>query len=66
METRNARISVNNVGKGANTTASANSVGYRIALPNVWISEMGLTRDKREVTLEFDGTCIKITKRKNN
>lgn len=41
-------------------TASANAVGYRVILPNNWMSAMGVSPDNRTVVAKFDGDS-KIT-----
>lgn len=35
--------------------ASANSVGYRVILPNLWMQAMGIDADNRRVVAKFDG-----------
>ena len=56
MEIRQARMIVNKSGKGSST--------FRATLPTVWIREMGLAEDIRDLVLEFDGKEIKIKNKK--
>ena len=45
-------------------TAGSGGITNRITIPTTWIKEMGITEDKREVTLSFDGKKIIIEKDK--
>ena len=44
-------------------TAGHGSRTFKIALPSVWMQEMGITQEARQVELYFDGEEIRITKR---
>ncbi|MGF7059301.1 hypothetical protein [Brassicibacter mesophilus] len=55
MEKRKARMIVNKAGAGNST--------FRATLPALWIREMGLSEDDRDLKLFFDGKVITI---KNN
>ncbi len=56
MEIRNAKLSVNKSGG----TASKGAKTYRITLPNLWIEEMGLGENSRDIELKFSGKSIII------
>ena len=56
MEIRQARMIVNKSGKGSST--------FRATLPTIWIREMGLDEDIRDLVLEFDSKEIKIKNKK--
>jgi hypothetical protein len=51
MEERNANVIFGKAGG----SASKNAYTCKISLPKTWIDRMGVTIDKREVTLAFDG-----------
>ncbi|MCI9626515.1 MAG: AbrB/MazE/SpoVT family DNA-binding domain-containing protein [Clostridia bacterium] len=42
--------------------AGSGSITTRVTLPISWIKKMGLSPDNRQVTAEFDGKKITITK----
>ncbi len=44
--------------------AGSGSITTRVTLPISWIKKMGLSPDNRQVTAEFDGKKITITKTK--
>ncbi len=44
-------------------TAGRGSQTFKIALPSVWVQEMGITENDRQVELSFDGKEIRISKR---
>lgn len=43
-------------------TASKNGITNRVTIPTVWVREMGITKDDREVTLKFENGVITIEK----
>ena len=45
MEKRNLNVSFYKAGNGT---------GTKITLPKPWLSKMGITKEEREVVLEFD------------
>ena len=59
MERRQGKVIVHasggTAGKGGNT--------YKLTLPSVWMRELGINEDDREVELCFDGRSITIVKR---
>lgn len=57
MESRNVKIQINKAGGTASKNAN---VSYKIALPTVWVKEMGLSTDNRDVSISFDGEKIII------
>ena len=59
METRTANLIIGTSGG----TAGGNATNYKLALPSTWIKEMGLTSERRQVELRFDGTSIVITRK---
>lgn len=58
MESRKAKLMVNKSGG----TASKSGVTFRATLPSVWIREMGLNENARDIKLSFDGEKIVIEK----
>ncbi len=58
MEKRKRRLMINKAGG----TAGKNSVNYRISLPAPWIKSMGLSKEDRDLELQFDGEKIIIKK----
>ena len=56
MQERKANILINKAGG----TAGPEGRTYRIALPAVWVKQLGITEENREVLLQFDGECITI------
>lgn len=58
-ETRQSKVGVCRPGGNA----SANARQYRISLPTKWVKEMGITPEKRNVKISFDGAVITIRKR---
>lgn len=61
IEERKAKVLFNKSGGNA----SRNAVTNRITIPTSWIKEMGITRDNREVVLEFKEGVITIKKASN-
>ena len=61
METRSANIIITSPGG----TASKGSCTYKLSLPSVWIKELGITDNSKQVELSFDGTSITISKRRS-
>ena len=43
-------------------TASKNGITNRVTIPTVWVREMGITKDDREVVLKFENGIITIEK----
>ena len=60
-EKRNATIQVSKAGGNA----SKNSLNWRVAIPNTWISELEITKEDREVELILDKKEGKIIIKKN-
>ena len=46
-------------------TASKNGLTNRVTIPTVWVREMGITKDDREVVLKFENGIITIEKSSN-
>lgn len=59
MEKRSGKIIVSSAGG----TAGKNAVTYKVSLPTVWLNELGINADNRELELSFDGTAISIKKK---
>lgn len=57
METRNSKVLVSNAGG----TASRGSKTYKVALPSVWVNELGLGESNRDIELSFDGEKITVS-----
>jgi hypothetical protein len=47
----------------AGGNAGKSSKGYRLSLPTVWMKEMGITEEDRDLELFYDGTEIIIKKK---
>lgn len=58
MEIRNYKLLRRRPGGNAGKT----SIAYNLSLPSKWLKKMGVTPDKREVELSFNGTEITIKK----
>ncbi len=58
MEIRKARI----ISGRSGGNSSKNSENYNISLPTLWVKSLGLGADNRDVTIEFDGEHIIISK----
>lgn len=56
IQARKANILINKAGG----TAGPEGKTYRVALPAVWVKQLGITEEDREVLLQFDGECITI------
>ncbi len=56
IQERKANILINKAGG----TAGPEGKTYRVALPAVWVKQLGITEEDREVLLQFDGECIII------
>lgn len=56
IQARKANILINK----ASGTAGPEGKTYRVALPAVWVKQLGITEEDREVLLQFDGECITI------
>ena len=56
IEERKASILINKAGG----TAGPEAKNYRVALPSVWMKQLGITAGDREVLLQFDGEAITI------
>ena len=59
METRTTNLIIGTSGG----TAGGNATNFKLALPSTWVREMGLTSERRQVELRFDGTSIVITRK---
>ncbi len=59
MKKRSGKIIVS----AAGGTAGKNAVTYKVSLPTVWLNELGINADNRELELSFDGTAISIKKK---
>lgn len=46
-------------------TASKNGITNRVTIPTVWVREMGITKDDRDVVLKFENGIITIEKCKD-
>ena len=60
MEHRTGKIIVSSVGG----TAASGSKTYKVSIPSLWIKEMGIDENKRNIELMFDGNGIYITAEK--
>lgn len=47
----------------AGGNASKNAISNKISIPNKWVSEMGMTKSKRNVKVTYDGDRIIIEKK---
>lgn len=56
METRKTKVIFTKAGGNANGSPSI----CRISLPKAWVNRMGLTPERREVELAFDGNKVSI------
>ncbi|MBS6142403.1 MAG: hypothetical protein KH745_07405, partial [Bilophila sp.] len=56
METRKTKVIFTKAGGNANGSPSV----CRISLPKAWVNRMGLTPERREVELAFDGDKVSI------
>ena len=61
METRTTNLIIGTSGG----TAGGNATNFKLALPSTWVREMGLTSERRQVELRFDGTSIVITRKQS-
>lgn len=61
-EARNVKLYVRNPGGNAGSAAKQ----YRVSLPTKWVKEMGITPEKRDITLAFDGSQISIRKQEES
>ena len=59
MEERVANIQINKAGGNA----GKDSKNYRISLPSLWMKQLGIDEDNREVSIQFDGEAITIRKK---
>ena len=57
METRKLKITFSKSGAG--------NITPRLTLPKKWIDEMDITKDSREVIVDFKDNEIRIRKNKN-
>ena len=60
-DTRKAKILFSKSGG----TASKNGITNRVTIPTVWVREMGITKDDRDVILKFENGIITIEKSSN-
>lgn len=56
LEERRANVLINKAGG----TAGPEGRSYRVVLPPVWVKQLGITENSREVLLQFDGESITI------
>lgn len=61
MEHRTGKIIVSSAGG----TAAVGSKTYKVSIPSLWIKEMGIDENKRNIELMFDGNGIYITDEKS-
>ncbi|GAB2044098.1 hypothetical protein AGATL06_05950 [Agathobaculum sp. TL06] len=54
IQERKANILINKAGG----TAGPEGKNYRVILPAAWVKQLGITKEDREVLLQFDGECI--------
>ena len=60
MEYRTGKVIVSTAGG----TAASGSKTYKVSIPSLWIKEMGIDENKRNIELMFDGNGIYITAEK--
>lgn len=60
MEYRTGKVIVSSAGG----TAASGSKTYKVSIPSLWIKEMGIDKNKRNIELMFDGNSIYITAEK--
>ena len=58
MQKKIAKIIFNRSGG----TAGSGGITNRITIPTTWVKEMGITEERREVNISFDGEKIIIEK----
>ena len=58
MDVRTRKISI----RKASGNASSTSRKYSIDLPSVWMNELNISEDDREVNIVFDGKTITINR----
>ena len=58
MQKKTAKVIFNRSGG----TAGSGGITNRITIPTTWVKEMGITEEKREVNISFDGEKIIIEK----
>lgn len=61
MEHRTGKIIISSAGG----TATLGSKTYKMSIPSLWIKEMGIDENKRNVEIMFDGNCIYVTAEKS-
>ncbi|MCI8521489.1 MAG: hypothetical protein HFE50_08355 [Clostridia bacterium] len=61
MEHRTGKVIVSTAGG----TAAKGAKTYKVSIPSLWIKEMGLDENKRNIELMFDGNGIYITAEKS-
>ena len=59
METRKTNVIIQSPGG----TAGKNCDTFKLSLPSSWMKQLGISRDDREVELNFDGQTIKLYRR---
>ena len=59
MEIRNTNVIIQSPGG----TAGKNCDTFKLSLPSSWMKQLGISRDDREVELNFDGQTIKLYRR---
>ena len=58
MQQRTLRISISKSGGNS----GAGTMSHKMTIPNVWIKEMGITKEDRTCIVIFDGKTITIRK----
>ena len=61
MENRTGKIIISSAGG----TASSGAKTYKVSIPSLWIKEIGLDENNRNIELIFDGNGIYITSEKS-
>ena len=58
MENRISKVNISRAGG----TASQGAKTCKVTIPNVWLEQLGVTSDEREVVLSFDGETVTLRK----
>lgn len=62
MEKRKLNIIINRAGGNA----GSKSLNYKISIPSSWAAELGITKERRQMIVSFDGKKIIIEKMEEN